>query len=330
MKAHSGVSLKPFLAYFCQSIRFDSVHVIINPASGKDRPVLSVLNDVFRAGRVDWEVSVTKGAGDARRLAADAARSGVSAVAVYGGDGTVTEVAAGLAGSNVPLALLPGGTANAIAQALGIPLDLAVATRSAFGPESTIRAVDMGQAGEQHFLIAVGIGIPGAIAEGADREAKDRLGMIAYAWSTLEALRNSPVADYHIVVDGRRIDTRGVMCLIANSGNFGVPMLKLTSSIDMADGLLDVMVAYCADLRSLLSIAESIAFRDSTVAHFEHWQGRVISVEADPPQEIQADGEVLQPRPLTVRVLPSAVQFLVPARSPDTRPERVAGNVAER
>ena len=98
--------------------------------------------------------------------------------------------------------------------------------------------------------------------------------MIAYAWSTLEASRNSPVADYRITLDGRQINTRGVMCLIANSGNFGIPRLHLASEIDMADGLLDVVVAYCADLMSILTVAESMAFRDSTVAHFEHWQGR--------------------------------------------------------
>ena len=89
--------------------------------------MLNVLNTVFREAGIDWDVFITKDAGDAERLAREAAEAGVDAVVVYGGDGTVTEAAAGLVGTEVPLAILPGGTANAIALALGIPTDLEAA-----------------------------------------------------------------------------------------------------------------------------------------------------------------------------------------------------------
>ncbi len=92
---------------------FKRVHVIVNPASGRDQPILHVLNSVFHPANVDWDIYVTKAAGDARRLAAEAVQAGADAVAVYGGDGTVAEVAAGLLGSEMPLAILPGGTTNA-------------------------------------------------------------------------------------------------------------------------------------------------------------------------------------------------------------------------
>jgi diacylglycerol kinase family enzyme len=69
--------------------RFRRVHIIVNPASGQDRPVLSILNDAFNDSGVDWEVKVTKDAGDGRRYAEEALAAGVDAVGVYGGDGTV-------------------------------------------------------------------------------------------------------------------------------------------------------------------------------------------------------------------------------------------------
>src|SRR5689334_18509397 len=91
---------------------YKRIHVIVNPAAGKDTPILGTLNKTFADTGIDWDIFVTKGAGDAHRLAKEAASAGVDAVAVNGGDGTVMEVASGLMNTNVPLAILPGGTAN--------------------------------------------------------------------------------------------------------------------------------------------------------------------------------------------------------------------------
>ena len=105
------------------TLPYPKVHVVINPAAGQDEPILNVLNDVFHAAGVDWENSLTHKSGDATRLAAEAAASGVDLVAAYGGDGTQMEIANGLLGTGVPQAILPGGTGNAMAHDLGISLN---------------------------------------------------------------------------------------------------------------------------------------------------------------------------------------------------------------
>lgn len=296
-------------------MKLNRVHVIINPASGQDKPMLNVLNTVFRDAGIDWDVFITKDAGDAERLAREAAAAGVDAVVVYGGDGTITEAAAGLAGTEVPLAILPGGTANAIALALDIPMDLEDAAALLANGESTLRQVDMGRTGNKHFLIAVGIGIPGELAEGADREAKDRLGFLAYAFSSIQAVRHVETVQYTIRVDGEDHHTQGVTCIIANGGNFGIPGLNLEQMIDMGDGLLDVLVIHRADIPAIVSLAASVVRQDESVAPMEHWRGRDIEVIAEPQQAVQADGEVLDSGPITAHLLPSAVRFLVPARA---------------
>ncbi len=296
-------------------MKLNRVHVIINPASGQDRPMLNVLNTVFRGAGIDWDVFITKDAGDAERLAREAAKAGVDAVVVYGGDGTVTEAAAGLVGTEVPLAILPGGTANAIALALGIPTDLEAAAALLASDELALRQVDMGRIGDKHFLIAVGIGIPGELAENADREAKDRLGFLAYAFSSIQAVRTVEAVQYTITVDGEQRQTQGVTCLIANGGNFGIPGLNLEQMIDMGDGLLDVLVIRRADVQAIVSLAASVVRQDESIAPLEHWRGRKIEVVAEPRQAIQADGEVLEPGPITAHLLPSAVRFVVPPAS---------------
>ena len=89
------------------TIPYKRVLVIINPAAGHDEPILNTLNDVFHSAGVDWDIRITHKFGDATRLAKEAVEMGVDLVAGYGGDGTQMEVANGLLGSGIPLAILP-------------------------------------------------------------------------------------------------------------------------------------------------------------------------------------------------------------------------------
>jgi diacylglycerol kinase family enzyme len=157
-------------------MNFKRVHIIVNPASGKINPFCMTLNEVFHAAGIDWDIYVTKKDGDARRLAAEAVQAGADAVAVYGGDGTVAEVAAGLFNSEMPLVVLPGGTTNATGRSLGIPIDLIEAAKLLAHPQAQVRVMDMLQVGESYFFGVVAMGIPGEVAAMADREAKDRFG----------------------------------------------------------------------------------------------------------------------------------------------------------
>ncbi len=295
---------------------FKHLKVIVNPASGRDQPILNTLNTAFMDSGLDWDVAITKEAGDATRMAGEAAKAGADVVAAYGGDGTINEVARGLIGSGVPLAIFPGGTANAIALALGIPTDLASAASLVCGEPVTLKTVDMGEVGRRSFIVAVGIGLAGDFAEGADRGAKDRLGPLAYALASLDALRRTQVVNYHITLDGKEFDARGVSCVIANMGNFGLPGVSLAPGIDMTDGLLDVVVIPGAGLGAIVSAAASVAA--ASVASpdnqpFPHWQGGRVSIRTEASQKVQIDGEVVEPGPIEAASLPGALRVIVPA-----------------
>ena len=103
---------------------YKHIHIIINPAAGKDKPILNTLNAAFSGSDIDWNIKITHKFGDAARLAKEAAADGVDLVAGYGGDGTQLEVANGLFRTGVPMAILPGGTGNAMAFELNIPREL--------------------------------------------------------------------------------------------------------------------------------------------------------------------------------------------------------------
>ncbi len=290
------------------------VYVIANPAAGQDQPVLKTLNTVFRAANLEWQIGVTHRDGDGKALAELALEAGASLIAAYGGDGTVVDVGSGLLGAGVPLGILPGGTGNMMSKALGIPQDLAEAAALIVSREQERQEVFMGQAGPKHFLQLVGIGMEARMVEGADRSAKDRLGMFAYILAGLKALTAPTTARYHLTLDGNRlIDEEGVTCLIAKTGNLGIPSLnELPETADPHEPLLDVVIIRKADIPSLMSLATTMAGGVLNRQVIPQWTARQVEIVADPPQVVQADGEMLEKTPITVKIIPEPLEIITP------------------
>ena len=288
------------------------IHVVINPASGQDQYILNTINRVFREFDIDWKVSVTQTSGDATRFAAKAAAEGVDVVAAYGGDGSVMEVAEGLMGTEVPLAILPGGTANLMSVELGIPRKLAEAAWVASSGTSVVRKVDMGEAGEHKFMLRVGIGFPAEKVILADRDLKDKFGLAAYTIAAFKAMGTSQVSQYHLNLDGKQIKVEGIACRVDNSSNIGVPGVSLVTSTDVSDGYFDVLVWRDKDLASLTTVAAGIMHIETISDAFHHWRAREITIQTDQPQSIQGDGEIWGQTPISIKVLPGAMRVLVP------------------
>jgi YegS/Rv2252/BmrU family lipid kinase len=288
------------------------VHVVINPASGQHQTILNKLNDVFHPAGVEWAVSITQKSGDAARFARQAIADGAEVVGAYGGDGTVMEVAEAVQGGETPMAILPGGTANLMSVELGIPKDLTEAAQIMINPESVIRRIDMGQAGEQRFMLRVGMGFSGEKVKLADREMKDKWGILAYSIAGLKALKTAPVAKYHLKVDGEEFETDGKTCLIDNAGNMGSQGVAPSKTISISDGLLDVLIVRDAKVGSWIALGKSMRGHEDQDA-VKHWQGREIHIECDPPQDVQGDGEIWGQTPVSVQVLPGVLPILTPS-----------------
>jgi YegS/Rv2252/BmrU family lipid kinase len=288
------------------------IHVVINPASGQDQPILNILNRVFRENKVDWDISITQASGDARRFAEQAAAEGADVVAAYGGDGSVMEVAQGLMDTDVPLAILPGGTANLMSVELGVPKDLTQAAQVACSDTSVVRSVDMGEARDQKFMLRVGIGFPAEKVILADRSLKDKYGLAAYTIAAFKAMGTSEIAHYRLDIDGETVEIDGIACRVDNSGNIGVPGVSLGSGTDVSDGYLNVLVWHDKDLKTLISLAGSLTDKEAIDGTFKQWRAKEVTIESDPPQHIQGDGEVWEPTPISIKVLPGAMRVMVP------------------
>ncbi len=294
--------------------RFPNVRIVVNPAAGHDEPVLGVLNAALHPAGIRWDVRITNGPREATELARQAVAEGVDLVAVYGGDGTVAEVAEGMAGSGVPLALLPGGTGNGAAGELRIPTTLPAAAALIADPDAVLMPVDLGRVGRRVFLLRCAAGAIATIDERATRELKSDIGGLAYVVGGISALGDLQMSMYHITTDGKLASgVRGATCIVANGGGFG-GVGRLAEDVSMSDGLLDVFVYTGENLGELSAAVAALraAVSTKTLPQPVRFKGRHIVIEADPPQQIVADGEPVGETPLVVEALPAALQVLVP------------------
>lgn len=295
---------------------FRRIHAIVNPASGQHEPVLGPLNTAFTELGLEWDITVTKGPGDAEQAARAAAQAGVDVVAVYGGDGTVLEAASGLVGSDVPLLILPGGTANIISVELGIPRPLDEALALLTPGASRLRGVDMGRTGD-HYFFHLGMGLEGEMVKGATREEKDKSGLLAYITAAVRNLRKLSPVTYRLVIDGEEIETEGVNLMITNFGSLGIAGLSLSKAIDMSDGLMDVLLIRKVDLKTIIEAAAGALTNGEVAQPLAQWQAREVSVRAEPPQSMTRDGEIYDAHEIHARVVPHAVRVVVPPADED-------------
>ena len=293
-----------------RSARKRRIIVIVNPAAGQDRPILKTINSAMHQADVNWNLVVTHQAGDGFRLARQAVAAGADTVAVYGGDGTLAEVASGLGGSRVSLGILPGGTSNWIANSLGIPKDLSQALALTLQPGHATSSLHLGLMNKIFFIQMIGIGLEAKVIEGAPRGSKDRFGLLAYALSVLQSIANPPMAHYHLLLDGQVVETGGVTCMIVNADNLILPGLSGLPP-GPRGGLLDIFIPRRADVKALFSVAATMAGGGPELVMIPHWQARRISVVTDPPQLVQCDGEVIGDTPIKARVTPRTVRVIV-------------------
>lgn len=288
------------------------VFVVANPVAGRPgEAILNVLAGVFRRAGVRWDLAVTHEMGDGTRLARRALEDGPDAIAVYGGDGTVREVAAALRGTQVPIAILPGGTGNVFSVAMGIPRAIRRAAELIVG-QHRIRQVDVGMAGDEPFLVAAATGLIADVMEGADRDLKSQLGYSAYLLAGFRELTAVQPAAYRLDLPTQTVKEVGVACLVSNTGGVGISGVSMPRDGSNADGLLDVILFQGVDPQSVLSIAAHIVGLEGVAPPLPHWSVQCVRVEADPPQLITCDGDIVGRTPVDIWIEPCALRVIVP------------------
>jgi YegS/Rv2252/BmrU family lipid kinase len=244
------------------------------------------------------------------RLAQEAVRSGVDLVLASGGDGTITACVSGVAGSGVPLGVLPCGTGNLLARNLGLPLSLDEALAVAL--TGSDRRLDVGAANGRPFVVMAGIGFDAEMLDGADERLKSRVGWAAYVLSALRHLRERPVR-MALRADGgppQRRWASGV--IVGNVGSLQGNVRLLPDAVP-DDGVLDVAVLAASGWTGWLRLAADVLLRRKT-GRVAHLTCRELTVQAGRARPWEVDGEVAgTTRQLRVTLEPGCLLVRVPA-----------------
>lgn len=294
--------------------RFRRALAILNPASGQEDPDASerAIRAALDQRGVAVELRRTGGLDDAERWAATAAEDGFDLIVVAGGDGTVATALGATAesGEPLPVAIVPLGTGNGMARALGVPLSVEAALAATLDGEVTGHDVAVVEPYGHRFAMFLGAGYDAEVNADADRASKSRHGILAYLWAALARLgdrRNHAVV---LGLDGETRRLRAHTVSVFDAGSFAFAGVPLGPEARPDDGLLDVTVLRRPGvLGTLLDVARMAIGRSAAPAAR---QAREVRIEADPPLPVHADGEVLGETPVTIRVLPTQARLLRP------------------
>lgn len=284
------------------------IFVVINPASGKDEPILNTINDVFRTHDIEWEAGITHKYGDARKLAKQAAEAGYDLIAGYGGDGTQHEIANALVGCDVLMGVLPGGTGNGFCRELGLPNKLRPAVEL-IATSETIHHVDIVRLGEEYFIQRLYVGIEPE--EQTSRAMKEKYGTLAYPITGYRRLKTRKEIDYRICIDDKVIETKANKIYVVNAAQSGTG-ISVTGDLSRSDdGLLEVFILDKENLKTLVASAERMAHLHTEGANQFFWRGKEITIETEPDQPVWTDGEYYGRTPVSMQVLQGKLSVVV-------------------
>ena len=291
-------------------MELNRIYLIINPGAGQSEPVLDIVSSVFRDSAIQLDIHVLEKGEKASEIAT-LAKNNADLIAVYGGDGSVTETATGLIGGGVPMAIIPGGTANVLAKELGIPQDTETALKLIRDGLFEVKTIDTGLVNGNPFLLRINLGIMADMITSADNDLKDKIGQLAYGVSTIKSIYEAEPVKYQLQIDGEEIEALGVSLTVTNSGSIGIADLQLLPDISINDGLLDVILLKDANILSLVKAAGGSLLGKQTEA-ISHWKCREIKITMAEKQLYICDDCEESASELVISVVPASLSFIIP------------------
>jgi len=284
---------------------------VLNPAAGRKNndEILNHIAESSQKKGFDYKLLETTGHDDASRIQAAIRNYQADRIIAGGGDGTIQLVARNIIGSHIPLGILPLGSANGLATALGLPkdpecFDLMVTT-------SKTRPFDFLRFNDEHLCIHLGdIGINALMVK--KYEASGEKGMLGYAKFLFSAIQESPLLKYTIKTESGTFHKAGYMLSFANAHKYGTGVHISEGSV--SDGKFEICnverIALDAAIKAGLTILNVFVDKDMFSDVISCTKAEV---SIDQEVDLQIDGEYIgKVDRLKVEIIPAAIRMLVP------------------
>ena len=249
-------------------------------------------------------------------MARTAAALEVDLLVVAGGDGTITEAVNGLIGPGAgaeppPLAVLPLGTANALAAEIGLDLDPETIARTiALGRPVP---VSLGRANDRLFTMMAGVGFDAHVVEAVSLDLKRLIGKGAYVWESARALRRFAFPGYRVRLDGEDHEAASV---IVAKGHFYGGRFVCAPEARLAEPLFRVCLFTRPGAWNVLRYAAALGLgRLGRLPDYKVLPARELRIEGPEGDPVQGDGDVIARLPVRIRVLPEALRIVMPPES---------------
>jgi YegS/Rv2252/BmrU family lipid kinase len=297
------------------------VHLIVNPKSGYggSKHLLGDLRQAVRARGLELVEYVTKAPWDATRYAGSITDQ-ASAVLVYGGDGTMSEVANGLAGSSLPMLPCPAGTENLLAKEIAVPSDPAAIVDILL--EGHVTPCDVARINDRFFLLILGVGFDGEVVHRVAGGRSGHISHLDYFWPIWRTFWEHEFPHMRITLDGQEVFNDRGLAFVGNISRYAMG-LYICQDAQYNDRKLDMVIYPCHD-QSMLVLHSAL-----TLFHLHVGSGQAIyrqfssaTIESDSHVQTQVDGDPGPAAPLEIEVLPDQVQLLVPEEGLCRRPEK--------
>jgi diacylglycerol kinase (ATP) len=282
--------------------------VILNPAAGSPESLRYWQERVESIAR-GCVIRVTSRAGEAESLARRAVEEGFTRIVAAGGDGTVNQVANGLAGSNAALGLLPLGTVNVFAMELGLPLhNLELCWEIIEG--ANMRLVDLPSANGKCFVQLAGVGLDAQVVKETSLAFKRSFGPLSYLISAAQIAARQPPRLF-IASENTSVE-EGSFVLIGNGRLYGGPFPFFKHAV-IDDGLFDVVVFKRLGYLEIIKYLQDVVFSsDIRVPEIEYFQTRGLRITSEQDVPLELDGELAGNSPVDFQIRKRALGVLVP------------------
>jgi diacylglycerol kinase (ATP) len=286
--------------------------VILNPTAGSPEHIRS-WQDRIDSLTGNCAVRVTARSGEAEALARRAVQEGFTRIVAAGGDGTVSQVANGIAGSNAILGVLPMGTVNVFAMELGLPLHNLQRCWEIV-EDANVRLVDLPSANGEYFVQLAGVGLDAQVVKETSLAFKRNFGPLSYLISAAQIAARQPPKLF-IESDHTSVE-EGSFVLIGNGRLYGGPFPFFKHAI-IDDGLFDVVVFTRLGYLEIIKYLQDVVFSsDITVPEIEYFQTRQLRITSEQDVPMELDGELAGNCPVEFRIRKRALRVLAPRPSP--------------